>query len=314
MTPTWITSVLRAAGLYNLLWGTLVILFPLAPFRWAGMEPPNFPELWQCIGMIVGVYGIGYWIAAGDVARHWPIVLVGLLGKIFGPLGMAWAVYQGTLPPIAAVTCLFNDLIWWIPFAAALWHAFKVNTAPGGRNDQREPQRTSTLSEVRSQTGRTLVELSYERPVLVTFLRHAGCTFCREAVADLAAARTAIEGNGLQLALVHMSDEADGAALASSYGLEDVERFSDPDCRLYRAMGLQRGRIGQLLGPRIWWRGFLAAIVARHGFGKLQGDGFQMPGVFVIDQGEVVAAYRHKTAADRPDYAAIGQSCALASK
>lgn len=306
MTPTWITSVLRAAGLYNLLWGTLVILFPLALFRWAEMEPPNYPELWQCIGMIVGVYGIGYWIAARDVARHWPIVLVGLLGKVFGPIGMAWAIYQGTLPPLAGVTCLFNDLIWWVPFAAALWHAFAVNTAPKVIAEE------DSLAEVQSQNGDTLIELSYRQPVLVTFLRHAGCTFCREALADLAQARQAIEQRGLQLAIVHMSDEADGAKLAAAYKLADIPRFSDPDCRLYRAIGLKRGRIDQLLGPRIWWRGFLAAIVRRHGFGKLRGDGFQMPGVFVIDQGEVVAAYRHETAADRPDYAAIGNTCATA--
>ncbi len=305
MTPTWITSVLRAAGLYNLLWGTLVILFPLVPFTWAGMEPPNYPELVQCIGMIVGVYGIGYWVAAPDVARHWPIVLVGLLGKIFGPIGMAWAIYQGTWPPIAALTCLFNDLIWWVPFGLALWHAFQVNTAPPKPIEAGDP-----MSEMRSQTGRTLVELSHQRPVLLTFLRHAGCTFCREALADLAQARSAIERDGKQLAIVHMGDEAAGASLVAPYGLSDIARFSDPECRLYRALDLERGRIDQLLGPRIWWRGFLAAIVARHGFGKLQGDGFQMPGVFVIDRGEVVAAYRHKTAADRPDYEAVA-SCQL---
>jgi hypothetical protein len=36
--------------------------------------------------------------------------------------------------------------------------------------------------------------------------------------------------------------------------------------------------------------------------GRLAGDGFQMPGVFLIFKGEVIRSYRHHTAADRPDY------------
>ena len=62
------------------------------------MAPPTYPEIWQCVGMIVGVYGIGYAIASADPLRHWPIILVGFLGKIFGPLGFAQALYLERLP------------------------------------------------------------------------------------------------------------------------------------------------------------------------------------------------------------------------
>jgi hypothetical protein len=118
---------LRVAAVYNVAWGAIVVLFPLVPFRWAGMEPPNYPELWQCIGMIVGVYGVGYWIAAGDPRRHWPIVLVGLLGKILGPIGFVWAASRGTLPWIAGGTIVTNDLIWWLPFIGILaWVRFSA--------------------------------------------------------------------------------------------------------------------------------------------------------------------------------------------
>ncbi len=82
----WIAWVLWAAAIYNLVWGGFVILFPMLPFRLAGMEPPNYPEIWQCLGMVVGVYGVGYAIAATNPLRHWPIVLVGLLGKILEPI------------------------------------------------------------------------------------------------------------------------------------------------------------------------------------------------------------------------------------
>jgi hypothetical protein len=123
--PTWMRTVLLAAGAYNIVWGVAAVLAPTLPFRLAGMESPRYPELWQCIGMIVGVYGIGYLVASCDPARHWPIVLVGLLGKIFGPIGFLGAVARGELPWAFGATILTNDLIWWIPFGLILVHAWR---------------------------------------------------------------------------------------------------------------------------------------------------------------------------------------------
>jgi hypothetical protein len=116
--------VTLVAGAYNLGWGAFAVFFPLVPFHWIGIPPPLYPSLWQCIGMIVGVYGIGYAVAARAPARHWPIVLVGLLGKIFGPIGFVWSASHGELPWIAGWTILTNDLIWWVPFALILRHAY----------------------------------------------------------------------------------------------------------------------------------------------------------------------------------------------
>lgn len=118
--PRWGTWWLRAAGVYNLVWGCVVILFPHLLFDLCGIPRLNYPEIWQCVGMIVGVYGVGYLIAAENPRRHWPIVLVGLLGKIFGPIGFAKALMDGTFPPVFGLTILTNDLIWWVPFALLL--------------------------------------------------------------------------------------------------------------------------------------------------------------------------------------------------
>lgn len=117
--------VLLAAGLYNIVWGASVILAPAAFFKFAGMPLPVYPQIWQCVGMIVGVYGVGYLIAASDPLRHWPITLVGLLGKILGPIGFISALLSGELPLTFGLTIITNDLIWWVPFAAILYQARK---------------------------------------------------------------------------------------------------------------------------------------------------------------------------------------------
>lgn len=124
--PAWMIRTLKMAAGYNIVWGAFAVLFPTVPFRWAGLDVPNYPCLWQCIGMIVGVYGVGYWIAATDPVRHWPIVLVGLLGKVFGPIGFVWCAMNGELPWIAGLTILTNDIAWWIPFALLLHFVWKV--------------------------------------------------------------------------------------------------------------------------------------------------------------------------------------------
>lgn len=126
-TAPWMRGVLWAAAAYNIVWGGFVVLFPLLPFQWLDMKPPDYPAIWQCLGMVIGVYGVGYACAALAPLRHWPIVLVGLLGKLLGPLGFILAALHGELPWRFGWLLLTNDLIWWLPFAAILRWAYQAD-------------------------------------------------------------------------------------------------------------------------------------------------------------------------------------------
>lgn len=169
--PRWMSGVLVLAGLYNLAWGIWVIVWPSSCFDWLAMDPPRYPQLWQCIGMIVGVYGIGYLIAASDPLRHWPIVLVGLLGKVFGPIGFLDAAWHGLLPWRFGWLNVTNDLIWWVPFAGILWGAWRSRRSATG---EAVPELRLALEEARTASGVSLLGLSQTSPVLVVFLRHFG--------------------------------------------------------------------------------------------------------------------------------------------
>ncbi|BAO56596.1 hypothetical protein [Nonlabens marinus] len=107
---------LQLAAIYNILWGAWVVLFPQMFWELVGMEPLNQPMVWQGMGMVIGVYGLGYWWASYDPMRHWPIVAVGMLGKILGPLGFVFNYAQGKVPFEFIYTLITNDFIWWIPF------------------------------------------------------------------------------------------------------------------------------------------------------------------------------------------------------
>jgi len=128
--PLWMSRWLVAAGVYNLAWGALTVLLPGWLFDLTGLAHPNYPFIWQCVGMIVGVYGIGYLAASRDPITHWPIVLVGFLGKIFGPLGYLMGVLRGEVPLEFGWTLPTNDLLWWIPFGLILLHAWRTHRSP----------------------------------------------------------------------------------------------------------------------------------------------------------------------------------------
>lgn len=127
--PAWARRVLWAAAAYNVAFGAWAVLLPAQWFEVAGMDTPRQLFLWQCVGMIVGVYGVGYACAAARPLRHWPIVLVGLLGKIFGPIGFLDAALRGELPWRAGWLIITNDLIWWAPFGLILTLAWRHRRA-----------------------------------------------------------------------------------------------------------------------------------------------------------------------------------------
>lgn len=124
-SPRWARRWVLAAAVYNVLWGAFVVLFPAAMFAWLDLPAPSYLSIWQCVGMIVGVYGVGYAVASRDPVRHWPIVLVGLLGKVLGPIGFVQAAVAGELPWRFGWTILTNDLVWWLSFAGVLWLAWR---------------------------------------------------------------------------------------------------------------------------------------------------------------------------------------------
>ncbi|PHI20075.1 alkyl hydroperoxide reductase [Lewinellaceae bacterium SD302] len=165
------------------------------------------------------------------------------------------------------------------------------------------------LADVNTDRGRSIKSLSNQQPVLLVFLRHFGCTFCREALADLADIKSEIAETGTQLVMVHMSDAKTAQSYFQRYRLENVEHISDPSCSLYRAFGLTKGTPRQLFGLQSWIRGFEAGVMQGHGVGPQLGDGFQMPGVFVVTNGEVKASYVHELASDRPGYLDLVKEC-----
>jgi hypothetical protein len=113
-----------AAGLYNLGWGLYSIVDPQWLFRFANLPLQNYPEIFACLGMVVGVYGILYLEVARIPERGWLVAAVGLLGKLLGPIGWLQLFWSGKWPIATLILCVTNDLIWWVPFGLYLYDAW----------------------------------------------------------------------------------------------------------------------------------------------------------------------------------------------
>jgi hypothetical protein len=67
-----------------------------------------------------------------------------------------------------------------------------------------ENEVAAVLRDYRTETGRTLLELLDESPLLLIFLRHFGCSFCRQTLDDVSKIRDLIEAKDVRPVFVHL--------------------------------------------------------------------------------------------------------------
>lgn len=162
---------------------------------------------------------------------------------------------------------------------------------------------TAILKEMVTNKHENLKQLSDEKPVLLVFLRHFGCVFCKEALSDLAEKREQFENKGIQLVFVHMSENGVADDYFMKYNLKGISHISDPMATYYKSFQLTKGAFTQLYGLSTWIRGY---ALKKEGhqleIAKHLGDSTQMPGLFLIQHGEIIEQFIHKKASERPDY------------
>ncbi len=156
----------------------------------------------------------------------------------------------------------------------------------------------------RTETGRSLLELVDESPVLLIFLRHFACAFCAQALDRVSQVRLQIEAKGVRPVFVHLGSPERAKPYFDYYDLSNVERISNPDASLYQLPVFALSRTNPFLhffNPTVW-KGWLKGAMFKYGIGMIREDAEQMPGVFVLKNRKVARAFRHRTIADEPDY------------
>ena len=159
------------------------------------------------------------------------------------------------------------------------------------------------LQNIVTNQGNNILDMSKEQPIMVVFLRHFGCVFCREALSELAEMQDFVNYENITLVFVHMTDHKTAEKYFQKYGLKKVQGISDPDIKIYKEFGLLKGSFNQVFGLKTWIRTVDAGIIKGIGITTKQiGDGFQMPGIFVISNGVIKSKFIHAVVSDRPNY------------
>lgn len=301
--PWWIKAILITASVYSIAWGMLMILYPSLLFKSMALESPNYMFLWQTLGLAETIFGLGLYVASRSPYSHWLLVLMPLLFKTLASAIYFHSAFDNNHLWTLTNYIFIDNLIWLFPFCLILYKSYRFHLSSDEYELEYFSGKQFTLDMFETSHGDSLLALSHQRPVMLVFLRHFGCTFCREAMHDIATQRRQIESQGVSIVIVHMLEDEDLAyEQLKKYGLEDLPTISDPEKMLYKKFQLRQGTFTQLAGLKVWLRGFKKGLIEGLGIGPLMGDPFQMPGIFLIYQGRVVKQFIHQSVADRPRY------------
>jgi peroxiredoxin len=165
-------------------------------------------------------------------------------------------------------------------------------------------QLAQTLASVNTESGANLLALVEASPVLLIFLRHFGCAYCRQAISDVAELKGELDRRGVRPVFVHLGTPERARPFFEYYGIGDVERVSDSEARVYRAPVFaveRKSFLMTLLPPKVWW-GWLKGVAFKYGMGAIKEDPGQLQGLFFLKGPRIVRQFRYRTMADEPDY------------
>lgn len=138
---------------------------------------------------------------------------------------------------------------------------------------------------------------------LLVFLRHFGCIFCREMVADLRKVSSS-DGSFPRVLLFFQGTVEQGREFFAGRWPE-ARAVADLPKYFYERLGLTRGSVRQMFGPRAWACGFRAMAKGHFVGMKVIGDPWLMPGVFLVRERQIVWKHDFDQPGDHPDWNSI---------
>lgn len=145
------------------------------------------------------------------------------------------------------------------------------------------------------------------RVTVFAFVRHFGCLFCRQQMAELLAARDAVFAAGGHMVVIGQGSIEEARVFRDENELPGP-LLTDPSRQAYCAVDLRRGA-GTVFRPAVFW----AALRAwRHGFrqSRTAGDPLQQGGVVVVGpDGRERYRYISRWAGDHPRQSSLVAAC-----
>lgn len=163
----------------------------------------------------------------------------------------------------------------------------------------------SLLKQMQTQNKQTVYDLSTEHKVMLVFLRHFGCLFCRETLDDLSKSIQKFNDSGAIIVFIHMSNKEIAEKYFEMYGLKNAYHVSDKESYYYNMFKLGKLSSKQLINLQSFIKGYNTTLTKNNQLEiELEEtvDKNQLPGIFIIENGQIINQFIHKEASDKPDY------------
>jgi small multidrug resistance pump len=115
----WMKALLRFAAVFNISAGLHMIVMYHETYKMIGMNKPDVHFPIQLVGLLVALFGVGYYFVARHPVRNRQMLLLGFWSKFLGScLGTVY-VLLGKLPLRFVAVFFFADVIY-LPFFYAI--------------------------------------------------------------------------------------------------------------------------------------------------------------------------------------------------
>jgi hypothetical protein len=110
------TRLLWFVGGYNLLAGLGMLCLYHEGYKLLGVAKPDLNLPIQLVGVLVGLFGVGYWMVAANPIENRNLLLLGFWSKLLGSLLGIYYVAVGKLPLFFIAVLLVSDIGYLPPF------------------------------------------------------------------------------------------------------------------------------------------------------------------------------------------------------
>jgi hypothetical protein len=124
MSERFYHRMFLVAALWNLVGGALILAFTRWIFESAHLSTPNPPLYYQSWIALFMVFGVGYYMVAGQPYQNQNLVKLGIIGKLaFAVIFIASMLRLPNQIPRLFLTPVIGDLVFVVLFTMFLSHA-----------------------------------------------------------------------------------------------------------------------------------------------------------------------------------------------
>lgn len=128
MTPLapWMRRLLWFVGGYNLLAGLAMFCFYHEAYKAMGVAKPQLNLPIQLVGILVALFGVGYWLVASNPVENRNLLTLGFWSKLLGSVMGIYYIGAGKLPLAFLAVLFVSDIIYLPLFYAIMRRLYRL--------------------------------------------------------------------------------------------------------------------------------------------------------------------------------------------